>query len=113
MACSLQCVAGDKLRAGPVQAVAVRGSGASIDTQSSRRGSAVKRKLASVLVSLVFGWLTTAAIAEDDTTTTADSSTATSEPAAVTEEATTDTVATETSTSDGTIAATPTETDSK
>jgi hypothetical protein len=114
MAWSLQCVACDKLRAEPVQAVAVRGLGRIHRHALIRRGSAVKRKLASVLVSLVFGWLTTAAIAEDDTTTTtADSSTATSEPAAVTEEATTDTVATETSTSDGTIAATPTETDSK
>jgi hypothetical protein len=79
----------------------------------AKRGSAVKRKLASVLVSLVFGWLTTAAIAEDDTTAaSADSSASTNEPAAVTDQST-DTATIDTSSSDGTIAASPTETDAK
>jgi hypothetical protein len=74
----------------------------------------VKRKLASVLLCLLFGLVTTAAIAAEDdaTATTADSTAATSEPAAATEEAT-DTAAVAGSTSDGTIAATPAETDSK
>jgi hypothetical protein len=78
-----------------------------------QRGSAVNRKLASVLVSLVFGWLTTAAIAADDTTApTADTPATTTEPAAATE-ATTETATTDTSTSDGTIAVAPAETESK
>jgi hypothetical protein len=80
--------------------------------QSRKRGSAVKRKLASVLVSLVFGWLATAAMAEDDATaTTADSSSSTSEPAtATTDQSSNDTASVDTSTSDGTIAASPTDT---
>jgi hypothetical protein len=74
----------------------------------------VKRKLASVLVALVFGWLTTVAIAEDDTSaTSADSSATTSEPATATTDQSTDTATVGTSTSDGTIAASPTETDAK
>jgi hypothetical protein len=77
----------------------------------AKGGSAVKRKLASVLVSLVFGWLTTAAIAQDDTTAaTDDSSASTSEPAAEAEQST-DTATVDTSTSDGTITASPTETE--
>lgn len=73
----------------------------------------MKRKLASVLVSLVFGWLTTAAMAEDDTTTTAaDSSAITSEPATAMDQAT-DAVPAADSASDGTVAAAPAETDSK
>jgi hypothetical protein len=74
----------------------------------------VKRKLASVLLCLLFGLTATAAIAAEDdaTATTADSSAATGEPAAVTEEST-DTAGVEPSTSDGTIAATPAETDTK
>ena len=72
----------------------------------------MKRKLASVLVSLVFGWLTTAAIAEDDTTAaSADSSTAMSEPTAT--DQSTEPAAVDTPTSDGTVAAAPAETDSK
>jgi hypothetical protein len=74
----------------------------------------VKRKLASILVSLVFGWLTTVAIAEDDTSaTSADSSATTSEPATATTDQSTDTATVGTSTNDGTIAASPTETDAK
>jgi hypothetical protein len=77
-----------------------------------QRGSAVKRKLASVLVSLVFGWLTTAAIAEDDATATSADSSTVNEPAAVTDQAT-DTAAMGTSTGDETIAASPAETEVK
>ena len=71
----------------------------------------MKRKLASVLVSLVFGWVTTTALAEDDTSAaSADSSASASDPADVTEQST-DTATMDTSTSDGTIAASPTETE--
>jgi hypothetical protein len=88
----------------------------SIVHQPRTRRSAVKRKLASVLVSLLFGWLTTAAIADDDTkSASSDSSQATSEPAAP-EQSTDTTTAADTvtdSTSDGTVAASPAETDSK
>ena len=77
------------------------------------KGSAVKRKLISVLVSLAFGWLTTAAMAEEDTTAaSADSSADTSEPAAPADQST-DAASVDTSTSDGTIAASPAETDAK
>jgi hypothetical protein len=108
MACSLRRVAGDKSKAEPVRTV--RRPGFAHFHQSRKRGSAVKRKLASVLVALAFGWLSTAAFAEEESTaTSADSSTATSEPAAATEEST-DTATVDTSTSDGTIAATPAET---
>jgi hypothetical protein len=69
----------------------------------------MKRKLASVLVALAFGWLSTAAFAEEETATSADPSAAASEPAAATQEST-DTATVDTSTSDGTIAATPAET---
>lgn len=71
----------------------------------------MKRKLASVLVSLIFGWLATAAFAEDDTTatTTADLSSSTSEPATAATDQSTDTATVDTSTSDGTIAASPTD----
>ena len=69
----------------------------------------MKRKLASVLVSLVFGWLTTAAIAEEDTTAT--SSAGAAEPA-VTEQVT-ETATMDTSASDDTIAASPAEVDTK
>ncbi|HKB82036.1 MAG TPA: hypothetical protein VKD04_02395 [Burkholderiales bacterium] len=73
----------------------------------------MKLKLASVLVCLIFGSLTTAAIAEDDTRTTAtDSSATASEPATATEQSG-DTATIGTSTSDGTLSASPTETDSK
>jgi hypothetical protein len=81
--------------------------------QSRKRGFAVKQKLASVLLSLVVGCLTTAAIAEDDTTAaSADSSASTSEPAPVTDPST-DTATIDTSTNDGTIAASPAESDAK
>ncbi len=71
----------------------------------------MKRKLASVLVSLTFGWLATTAIADDEKAeASADSSTSMSEPAAVTEEST-DSAAIDSSTNDGTIAATPAETE--
>ena len=69
----------------------------------------MKRKLASVLVSLVFGWVTTTALAEDDKSAASADSSA-SEPADVTEQST-DTATMDTSTSDGTIAASPTETE--
>ncbi len=72
----------------------------------------MNRKLALVLVSLVFGCLTTAAIAEDDTTAaSADSSASTSEPAAVTDQSA-EPALMDTSTNDGTIAASPAETES-
>jgi hypothetical protein len=92
---------------------ALRDSGASINHAHNTRGSAVNRKLASVLVSLLFGWLATVAIAEDDTTAPAtDSSAAMSEPAAATEEST-DAATADMSTSDGTISATPAESEAK
>ena len=73
----------------------------------------MKRKLASVLVSLVFGWLATAALAGDETTSgSADTSTAASEPATPTDPSA-DTAGTDSSTADGTIGASPTETDAK
>jgi hypothetical protein len=79
-------------------------------------GAAVKRKLASVLVSLLFEWLTTTAIADEDTKSASpDSSAAMSETAAP--EQPTDTTSTADpvtdSTSDGSVAASPAETDSK
>lgn len=76
-----------------------------------QRGPRVKRKIASILLSLVFGWLTTAALAEEESTTAADT-TATASDTASPAEATTDT-AMDTSTSDGTVAAAPAESDSK
>ena len=69
----------------------------------------MNRKLASVLVSLVFGWVATTALAGDDTSAaSADSSASASEPAVIIEQST-DTATMDTSTSDGTIAASPTE----
>lgn len=72
----------------------------------------MKKKLASVLVSLALGWLTTAAIAEEEVAVSADTSATTSEPAAVTDEAT-EPAAMDTSTTDGTISASPTESEAK
>jgi uncharacterized protein YfaQ (DUF2300 family) len=81
----------------------------------TQRRSAVKRKLASILVFLVSGWLTTAAIAEDDTTSApADTAAAMSESAATDQSTDTASAATATdSTSDGTTAVAPAETDAK
>jgi len=72
----------------------------------------VKRKIASILISLVFGWLTTTAMAEEENTTPSDSTAATSEPATPAE-STTETASSDAPASDGTIAATPAESDSK
>ena len=73
----------------------------------------MKRKLASVLIAVAFGWFGTAAFAEDEAATSTDPA-ASSEPATASEEST-DTATIDTSTSDGTISATPakTETESK
>ncbi len=64
----------------------------------------MKRIIASILLSLAFGWLATAAIAEDEATTetTAAADTTTAEPA-------TDTASTDTPTTDDTTAAAPAE----
>ena len=71
----------------------------------------MKRKLAAILVSALLGWLSTAAIAEDETPAVpADSSADTTEPGAMTD---TSTDANTDSVSDGTSAATPAETESK
>ena len=71
----------------------------------------MKRKLASVLVSLAFGWLATAAIADDEKAeASADSPAGMSEPAAATEEST-DSATIDSSSNDGSIAATPAETE--
>lgn len=70
----------------------------------------MKRKLATLLVSALLGWLCTVAIADDETPAVpADSSADTTEPAATdtSTDANTDGV------SDGTTAATPAETESK
>jgi hypothetical protein len=75
----------------------------------------MKRKIATVLVSLTFGWLTTATMAADDTSAgSADSAAAASEPT-VPDQAT-DTATAEPATdsaSDGTISTMPAETESK
>jgi hypothetical protein len=77
-----------------------------------KRRSAMKRKLASILMSLLLGWLSTAAIAEEETPVVpADSSADTTEPAATTDSSM-DT-ATDSSASDGTTAVSPGETETK
>jgi hypothetical protein len=71
---------------------------------AQKRGLTMKRIIASILLSLAFGWLATAAIAEDEakTETTAAADTTTAEPA-------TDAASTDTPTTDDTTAAAPAE----
>jgi hypothetical protein len=75
----------------------------------------MKRRLSSVLVFLVSGWLSTAAMAGDDTTSASADTTAAMSEAPATDQST-DTAAAATATdsaSDGTTAVAPAETDSK
>jgi len=103
--------------AGPVPANSRRPPPSPENSRTSliKGGFAMKRRLATALVFLVFGWLTTAAMAADDTAAgSADSATAAGEPTAP--DQATDTATAEPATdssSDGTISTMPAETESK
>lgn len=71
----------------------------------------MKRRIASILVSLAFGWVTTAAIAEDEATTTADSTAAVAETTPA--DPATDSAATDAPTTDDTTSAAPAESENK
>jgi hypothetical protein len=71
----------------------------------------MKRRIASILVSLVFGWLTTAAIAEDETTSTADSTAAVAETTPA--DPATETASSDAPKTDDTTAAAPAESENK
>jgi hypothetical protein len=107
----LHFIAGDKSKTDSARAV--RGPGLEHFHQSRKKGFAVKRKLASVLLSLVVGCLTTSAIAEDDTTAASAGSSASTSESAPTTDPSTDTATIDSSTSDGTMAASPAESDAK
>lgn len=71
----------------------------------------MKRRIASILVSLVLGWLTTAALAEEETATPGDSTAAVAE--ATPADPATDTASTDAPTTDDTTAAAPAESENK